>query len=163
MLGSMKEAQNVLLERGIKIDIKALYRITYRFAERARLTQQLKGMGFDEEMAGRRVVVSMDGGRIRLKEKKRGPKTAKGRTRYNGAWREPKLFIIYVVDAEGSMERSFMPIMDAVIRGPDAMFKLLRSYLVQLGIVDADNVLFVADGARWIGRTGSRILHMRSG
>ncbi len=150
MLGSLAEARNVLLERGIILDIKVLRRITYRFSERARLTQQIEGMGFAEGVAGRRVVVSMDGGRIRLREKKRGPKSKKGRTRYNGAWREPKLFIIYVVDADGKIERSFMPIMDAIIRGPDAMYKLLRSYLVQLGITKADKVLFVADGARWI-------------
>jgi len=150
MLGSLAEARGVLAERGLGIDIKVLRGITYRFAERARLTQRLKGLGFDETVAGRRVVVSMDGGRIRLKEKKRGRKTAKGRNGYVGAWREPKLFIIYVADAEGKMERSFMPVMDANIRGPDALFKLLGSYLGQLGITEADQVLFVADGARWI-------------
>jgi hypothetical protein len=66
-------------------------------------------------------------------------------------WREPKLFIIHVVDPEGKLERSFMPVMDANIRGPDALFKLLRTYLGQLGIAEAGRVLFVAHGARWIG------------
>ncbi|MCP4375834.1 MAG: hypothetical protein GY794_06630, partial [bacterium] len=159
MLGSLAEAGNVLAERGLRIDIKVLRRITYRFSERARLTQRLKGLGFDENVAGRRVVISMDGGRIRLKEKKRGRKTAKGRSRYIGAWREPKLFIIYVADAEGKMERSFMPVMDANIRGPDTLFKLLRSYLGQLAITEADQVLFVADGARWIWNRISALVH----
>ena len=124
MLGSLAEARDVLAQRGVRVDIKVLRSITYRFSQRARLTQRLKGMGFDEHVGGRRVVVSMDGGRIRLREKKRGQRTAKGRCRYKGAWREPKLFIIYVVDAEGKLERSFMPVMDANIRGPDALFKL---------------------------------------
>lgn len=159
MLGSLAEARDVLAERGMRIDIKVLRRITYRFSERARLTQHLAGLGFDEKVAGRRVVVSMDGGRIRLKERKRGRKTAKGRSRYKGAWREPKLFIIYVVDAEGKMERTFMPIMDAIIRGPDALFQLLRSYLGQLGISEADQVLFVADGARWIWNRIAALVH----
>jgi hypothetical protein len=159
MLGSLAEAGAVLAERGVRIDIKVLRRITYRFSERARLTQRLQGLGFEENVAGRRVVISMDGGRIRLKEKKRGRKTAKGRSRYIGAWREPKLFIIYVADAEGKMERSFMPVMDANIRGPDALFKLLRSYLGQLGITEADQVLFVADGARWIWNRISALVH----
>ena len=149
MLGSLAEARDVLAQRGVRIDIKVLRRITYRFSERARLSQRLKGLSFDEHVAGRRVVVSMDGGRIRLREKKRGQKTAKGRSRYKGAWREPKLFIIYVLDAEGKMERSFLPVIDANIRGPDALFALLRSYLEPLGISAADRVLFVADGARW--------------
>jgi len=150
MLGSLAEARDVLAERGMRIDIKVLRRITYRFSERARLSQRLEGLGFDENVIGRRVVISLDGGRIRLRENKRGRKTAKGRTRYRGAWREPKLFIIYVVDADGKMERHFMPIMDALIRGPDTLFKWLRSYLGQLQITAADQVLFVADGARWI-------------
>jgi hypothetical protein len=159
MLGSLAEAREVLAERGVRLDIKALRRITYRFSERARLTQRLQGLGFEETVAGRRVVVSMDGGRIRLKEKKRGRKTAKGRSRYNGAWREPKLFIIYVVNAEGKMERSFMPIMDANLRGPDTLFQLLRSYLEQLGITEAEHVLFVADGARWIWNRIAALVH----
>jgi len=159
MLGSLAEARDVLAERGVRIDIKVLRRITYRFSQRARLTQQLQGLGFEEKVAGRRVVVSMDGGRTRLKEKKRGRKTAKGRCRYHGAWREPKLFIIYVVDAEGKIERSFMPIMDAIIRGPDALFQLLRSYLGQLGIGEAEQVLFVADGARWIWNRIAALVH----
>ena len=159
MLGSLAEAGEVLAERGARIDIKVLRRITYRFSERARLTQRLQGPGFEETVAGRRVVVSMDGGRIRLKEKKRGRKTPKGRARYNAAWREPKLFIIYVVDAEGKMERRFMPIMDANLRGPDTLFKLLRHYLGQVGITAADQVLFVADGARWIWNRISVLVH----
>jgi hypothetical protein len=159
MLGSLAEAQAVLAERGVRLDIKVLRQITYRFSQRARLTQRLKDLGFDEPVAGRRVVISADGGRIRLKEKKRGQKTAKGRSRYRGAWREPKLFIIYVVDADGKIERSFMPIMDAIIRGPDALFKLLRSYLEQVGITEADQVLFVADGARWIWNRISALVH----
>ncbi len=159
MLGSLAEAREVLAERGARVDIKVLRSITYRFSARARLTQRLQGLGFEETVAARRVVVSMDGGRIRLKEKKRGRKTAKGRTRYQGAWREPKLFIIYVVDAEGKMERSFMPVMDANIRGPDTLFKLLCSYLAQLGITEADRVLFVADGARWIWNRIAALVH----
>ena len=67
----------------------------------AGLAQRLEAVDLGERVAGRRVAVSMDGGRIRLREKKRGPKTSKGRNRYHGAWREPKLLIVYVVDAEG--------------------------------------------------------------
>lgn len=150
MLGSLQEASRVLSERGIVLGTKVVRQIAYRFAERARVAQRLQGAGFGPEVAGRRVAVSMDGGRIRLREKKRGPKTAKGRSRYHGAWREPKLFIVYVVDAEGKLERSFMPVIDALIGGPDALFKLLRGYLEQIGLVDADQVLFIADGAPWI-------------
>jgi hypothetical protein len=150
MLGSLEEASRVLAERGIVLGVKVVRRIAYRFAERARMAQRLEKIDFGHGLAGRRVVVSMDGGRIRLREKKRGPKTAKGRDRYHGAWREPKLFIVYVVDAEGKLAHTFMPVLDGLIGGPDALFKLLGGYLEQLRLAAADQVLFVADGAPWI-------------
>ena len=78
------------------------------------------------------------------------PRPKKGRRRYTGAWREPKVLIVYVVDAEGKRDASFVPVMDATLKGPDAVFALLRTYLQRLEITQADQVLFVADGAPWI-------------
>ena len=40
--------------------------------------------------------------------------------------------------------------MDATLKGPDAVFGLLRTYLQRLHITQADRVLFIADGAPWI-------------
>jgi len=94
--------------------------------------------------------VSTDGGRIRIRKNKRGPKTKKGRNRYSTQWREPKLLIIYIVKGNGEMDRSFAPFIDGVLKGPDAIFNLIKYYLMKLEIVKADKVLFVADGARWI-------------
>jgi hypothetical protein len=96
------------------------------------------------------VVVSTDGGRIRIRTTKRGPKTAKGRHRYRTDWREPKLLIIYVVDEDGQMDRESLAVIDGTLTGPDAIFKLMESYLRELEVTTADKVLFVADGARWI-------------
>jgi hypothetical protein len=150
MLGSLEEARAVLAARGVDLDTKTLRQIAYRFGARARLSQQIDDTVFDDTVAGRRVVVSSDGGRIRLRETKRGHKTKKGRRRYSGAWREPKVLIIYVVDAEGKREAHFAPVMDATLKGPDAVFGLLRTYLQRLHITQADRVLFLADGAPWI-------------
>jgi hypothetical protein len=150
MLGSLDEAQDVLANRGVELDTKTVRLIAYRYGARARLEQQIETTPFEERVCGRRVVISTDGGRIRLRETKRGPKTKKGRRRYTGAWREPKLLIIYVVDAEGKREARFAPVMDGTLKGPDAVFALLRSYLQRLQITQADQVLFIADGAPWI-------------
>lgn len=151
-LGSLAETQQVLAEQGQALDVKTLRLIAYRTAERVRLVQKMGHYGCEpqDSVAGRRVVVSTDGGRIRLREKKRGPKTAKGRNRYHGAWREPKLFVIYVVDSEGRQLPSYAPFIDGAIRGPDSLFALLRCYLQALAIQAADQLLFVADGATWI-------------
>ena len=150
MLGSLDEARDVLADRGVDLDIKTMRLIAYRYAARARLDHQSETTTFEDTVAGRRVVISSDGGRIRLREAKRGPKTKKGRRRYTGAWREPKVLIMYVVDAEGKREASFAPVIDATLKGPDAVFALLRTYLQRLSITQADQVLFVADGAPWI-------------
>ena len=55
-----------------------------------------------------------------------------------------------MVDAEGQRDARFAPFIDATLKGPDAVFALLRSYLQRLGITQADHILFIADGAPWI-------------
>lgn len=148
--GSLAEAVAWLADHGVKIDIKTLRAVVYALAERARLQQQAQRMSFPEKVAGRRVAVSTDGGRIRIRRRKKGPKTKKGRSRYSTHWREPKLLIIYLVNEQGEIDRSFPVYLDGTLKGPDAIFGLLHYYLSQLQITQADQVVFVADGAAWI-------------
>lgn len=152
LLGAFAETQQVLSAQGNELNSKTIRRITYRAAERTRVLQKMGHFGFEaqETAAGRRVVVSCDGGRVRLREKKRGPKTKKGRRPMQVAWREPKLFVIYVVDEDGKQSTTFSPVVDGLIQGPNAMFALLKQYLKQLDIQDADQLLFISDGATWI-------------
>ncbi len=150
MLGSLEEVEQVLSDRGQPLDFKTLRMIAYRFAARARAAQRVGSLNWGETVAGRRVVVSTDGGRIRIRTTKRGPKTAQGRNRYRTDWREPKLLIISVVDEKGQMDREFLAVIDGTLGGPDAIFKLIEFYLRELKIATADKILFVADGARWI-------------
>ena len=148
-VGSLDEAQAVLADRGVELDTKTVRTIAYRYAARARLEQQVDHAAFADSVAGRRVVISSDGGRMRLRETKRGPKTTKGRRRSTGAWREPKVLIVYVVDAEGKRAASFAPCIDATLKGPDAVFALLRISLQRRAITQADHGLCIADGAPW--------------
>jgi len=159
MLGSLDEAQAVLADRGVELDTKTVRTIAYRYAARARLEQQIERTVFEDSVSGRRVVISSDGGRLRLRETKRGPKTKKGRRRYTGAWREPKVLIVYVVNAEGKRDASFAPVIDATLKGPDMVFALLRTYLQRLSITQADQVLFIADGAPWIWKRVPLLVH----
>ena len=78
----MEEAKSVLYERGREIDIKKIRNITMRYSERSRLAQLTESLEINESAEGRKDVVSTDGGRIRIREKKRGPKTKKGRNHY---------------------------------------------------------------------------------
>jgi hypothetical protein len=105
MLGSLDEARDVLTQRGVELDIKTLGLIAYRYGARARVAQQIESTPFDDTVSGRRVVISTDGGRIRLRETKRGPKTKKGRRRYTGAWRELVL-LCQILSAHSSLNCS---------------------------------------------------------
>src|SRR4051812_22226049 len=158
MLGSLEEDEQVLSDRGQPLDFKTIRTIAYRFAARARAAQRVGNLNWGESVAGRRVVLSTDGGRIRIRTTKRGPKTAKGRNRYRTDWREPKLLIIYVVDEKGEMDRKFLAVIDGTLGGPDAIFKLMESYLQELKIITVDKILFVADGARWIWNRAGALL-----
>jgi len=150
MLGSLVEAAAHLGEQNIDLDVKTVRAIAYRYAARARSVQAIEGFRWGESVAGRRVVVSLDGGRIRVRRKKRGPKTPKGRSRFHADWREPKLLIIYVVEPDGRPCRSWAPVIDGTLRGPEAIFALLLCYAKQLDLASVAKVLFIADGAPWI-------------
>ena len=68
MLGSVAEAHEVLADRGVHLDTKTLRQIAYRYGARARLSPQMDAAVLEDSVAGRRVVGSSDGGRMRLRE-----------------------------------------------------------------------------------------------
>lgn len=156
-MNSMEDARTQLAEMGIKLSRKQVAEIAYAFSARARAEQRaVDSVGFTANLSGKRVIVSTDGGRVRIRTDKRGKRTKKGRKRYRTDWREPKLLAIYVVDEEGKIDRAFTPVLDGTLKGPDAVFALIESYLKELGIDQATKVLFIADGAKWIWkRVGS--------
>jgi hypothetical protein len=156
-LSSFEDAQARLRQMGVELSIRRIANVAYHFAQRARSRQELDGMGIEGSLAGKRVVVSTDGGRLRVRKNKRGQKTKKGRSRYHTDWREPKLLVIYVVDEKGRLAREFAPVMDGTLKGPDEVFRLLEFYLHELQIDQAKEVLFIADGARWIWKRVTKL------
>jgi hypothetical protein len=152
-LCSYEEAKNMIEVWGCNIDIKTIRNVAGRFSSRARECQKACNytFNFDSETKGRRIVVSTDGGRVRIRTTKRGPKTKKNRNRYHTDWREPKLMIIYIVDDKGRSNTNFLPIIDGIIGGgPEAVYNLIEGYLKKLNLTSDDSLLFVADGALWI-------------
>jgi hypothetical protein len=149
-LSSFEDAQARLRQMGVEMSVQRIANVAYHFAQRARTRQELEGMGIAGSLAGKRVVISTDGGRLRIRKNKRGRKTKKGRSRYRTDWREPKLLVIYVVDEKGRIDQEFAPVLDGTLKGPDEVFRLLEFYLRQLEIHRATEILFVADGAKWI-------------
>jgi hypothetical protein len=152
-LCSLEEARHMMASRGCLLNIKTVRNITKRFAARARLGQkseQVIEVLRAEDLKGRRVVLSSDGGRLRVRSAKQGRQTKKKRARYRTDWREPKLLIIYVVNDDGRVDRKILPLIDGTLKGPDSLLALLLSYLRSLNLSAVDQILFVADGAPWI-------------
>ena len=156
-LSSFEDAQARLRQMGVNMSIRRITNVAYHFAQRARNRQELEGMGIEGSLAGKRVVISTDGGRLRVRKNKRGKKTKKGRSRYHTDWREPKLLVIYVVDEKGRLAQEFAPVIDGTLQGSDEVFRLLEFYLRELEISQATEVLFVADGAKWIWKRVTRL------
>ncbi len=101
-----------------------------------------------ECLAGKRVVISIDGGRSRLRQYT-GKTNDQGNACYDTGWKEPKLFVIETLDEAGNLKREGLPIYGCRFSEKDVL-GLLKDYLLQLQINQATQVQLIADGAPWI-------------
>jgi hypothetical protein len=58
------------------------------------------------------------------------------------------------------MDHQFVPVIEGTLKGPDIAFGLPRYHLHQLGVRIARQILFVADGARWIWNRISELIEV---
>jgi hypothetical protein len=158
---SFELARQELARGGLKLDIKVVQSTTHRLGEQLLIARRIDleryrngEMAAGTEFTGKRIVVQIDGGRIRLrkvtrKQKGKG-KNKKQKRRYKGQWREPKVLTIYEIDNDGQKVKNSQARIDGTFQGPDEMMELVAMYLHQLGAVHAFVVVFVSDGAPWI-------------
>ena len=102
-------------------------------------------------LENQRVLISVDGGRLRQRKTKRGP-IPKGNKQngFHTEWIEPKLFAIYVIDEEGKLVKEISPFIDGTTGKLNDFLELFEHYLVRLRIENASEVLLAGDGAPWI-------------
>jgi hypothetical protein len=151
---SVEEARDNLDRLGVSMDIKTVWRIGQTFARDClklrdqRLASAGDGSG-PSEMKDQRVVVCVDGGRVRTRKPRRKGRIPEGkkRRRFDTPWREPKLLIIYRIDAEGKRDPSFAPIIDGTLGEADEVFALVVGYLRLVGAKDASELIVLGDGA----------------
>ena len=157
LLGSYQEAAVMLEAEGLNVSVNRLREVVAGTGNLLRKLERSGSLCPAGSVAGKRVVVTTDGGRVRIREKRRG-KTKKGRKRFEAAWREPRLIMIYVVDEEGRQSADFRPIIDGSMGSCDELFALLLAYLEGLEITQAERVQFVADGAAWIWKRVPKLI-----
>lgn len=149
MSGSYNLASEALKKFGVSCSISSVRDITNAFAAQCEQVGEANLLlASGETLADKRVVISVDGGRSRIRElpKKPNKDNPKG---YDTPWKEPKLFVIDVLDEEGQASRYELPLYGCRF-DPQAMLDLLKGYLKQLHIEQAEQVQFIADGASWI-------------
>src|SRR5215471_1386365 len=154
----------MLARRGLACDVSSLVRISMATAEAstclrdAALEAALRlPVPPDGALAGKRVRVSLDGGRVRIRRTHRGRKTTKGRHGFSTPWREPRLLVIDILDKQGQPDRLRLPLYDGLLGDAEAVWALLIGYVRLLGAAYAEVVECIADGAEWLWHRVERL------
>ena len=162
--GSYQEAVQLLAEQGVAVDVTTLKRVAQSTAradiglrDGALAQARRTPVAADGPLAGLRVRVSIDGGRVRTRSPRPGRRTKKGRHRFDTPWREPRVLLIDVLDRHGQADPLRLPLYDTLLEDAEATMALIIGYLRLLGAAHAQRVVFIADGAEWIWERSDRI------
>jgi hypothetical protein len=155
----IEQARAELARRGLELDEKAVRRIASELGEQMLATRTRDLLRFragelpaGNELAGKKVAVGIDGGRVRVRTvvDKIRVNGKKKRRKFRIEWREPKVVILFPTGEKGQMVKGSRPVIDGTLQGPDALIELVAFHLHRLGAAKAKVVTFTADGAPWI-------------
>ena len=104
-LASFEETAATLSEQGIELDPDTIRRITLRVAD-VGLCYREETDAIEPVFVGKRVVLAVDGGRIRCREEKVGRRRKSGYHGYETPWKEPKVLAAYTVNEKGEQIRT---------------------------------------------------------
>lgn len=157
---SFEQARPVVAWLGLDFSKSRIRRISEAFCQvglavRAKQLARLAAgqLPAGAALKGKRVALAVDGGRLNIRQTKRkGRKRKSGWPGYETDWKEPKLLIIYVLDQEGrKLTRADIPLVaDGTLLGLDEFMKILEMHLHQLGLAQAESIVLLGDGAKWI-------------
>ena len=153
---SFEVANRVLKYLKVCSTVSKVRKVTLALSEHCLVNRVSIQLGSKESLSGKRVVIGIDGGRSRTRKYTGKYNKSQSHQLYDTPWKEPKLFVIRVIDKEGKIDKKCKALYDCSLGGDDAMFQLLKDYLQSLKIHLAKEVQFLADGAPWIwNRIGS--------
>lgn len=157
---SYQEAAEQLAHDGIDCDLSVLVKLAVKTGTHALESRQeaIDAVLADPSLgggllAGKRVRLGLDGGRVHVrKTRRRGRRKKNGRWSFETFWREPRLLTIEVLDAEGKPDPEFKPIYETFFGDADTVFRQVEGLLRLVGVGSATVVEFISDGAEWIWR-----------
>jgi len=140
-----------LKEHGITITDHGVSNVVDRLGEEAAVNRSTIALAQGESLAGKRVIVAIDGGRTRLREDKAGRLKKDQKMRgFSSPWREPKLLVVAELDEEGRYRKGAKPLYEATLGDHDAVFDLLHDVAGRMNLKDAREIVLSGDGALWI-------------
>ena len=148
---SYSVANQLLIRFGVRQSISRVRKLTNKVATYCQELEVQLSLSKGETLKGKRVIIGIDGGRVRTRIYT-GEKNKLGNAKYETPWREPKLFVIHVIDEQGKLDKEIRPIYGCRFSEED-MWSLLVSYLDALEIAQCKQVQLLADGAPWIWNT----------
>lgn len=142
-------AKQVLQMQYVQVGFDRMRLLANRISAQCVKSRQDLVLKEGETLKGKRVFISLDGGRTRTRcyvpEKNRQGTHHK----FTTPWKEPKMLVISVMDDDGKAQEDCLPIYDCSF-GDDEILAVLRQYLAALDIDQAELIQVVADGAPWI-------------
>lgn len=164
--GSYAEALQQLRSEGLEVDVSTMVRVAVATGREAlerrdnALAHALEEPLPDRSLVeGRRIRVSIDGGRSRIRNTHTERRKQKnGRRPFEVPWREPRLITLDILTEEGKLDPEVPPIYEADLGNADRIFDLVAGLLRLIGAHRAIEVVFVSDGADWIWDRVDRLI-----
>ncbi|MBL4849780.1 MAG: hypothetical protein JKY65_29985 [Planctomycetes bacterium] len=145
-LASYDEAATTLKDVGLQLNADVVRTITHHVAD-AGLADRERAAPIDRTFAGKRVSLTLDGGRLRCRHQNPGTPRKSGFHGFSTPWREPKVAVAHVVDAKGKLVRGSSPVYEATLESWEDAITLFARTLRRHGIEDAESVTILADGS----------------
>jgi len=151
---SYAEAREALRAESIDLNVKTVCSLVSRVGDACLIDREGEGRTGKtaETLAGKRVMVGIDGGRLRYRLDKPGRRLSSGRHGFEAPWREPKILTVYTFDANGKKERRQRPIYEGTLAPWEDAADLIARTLRRYGAERAKLVVFAADGSENIWR-----------
>jgi hypothetical protein len=158
---SFDTASKILQHQAIKLSPNKIRQmVTEIFPDTPGLrVEQILASKEDKPLKNQRVLICVDGGRLRQRKNKRGPRPNNSkRCGFHTQWIEPKLFAVYLIDEHGDIIKKVPAFVDGTTGKLPSFLQLFEHYLIRLGIQQAAQVILVADGAPWIWERVPKLL-----